>query len=58
MSLMQVYTVILLMHFTQGGEDYWDEDFDENKNCDREEEMTKLQREADPGRCSSSTTGK
>ena len=46
------------MHFTQGSEDYWNEDFDENKNCVREEEMTKLQREADPGRCSSSSAGK
>ena len=38
--------------------DYWDEDFDENKNCAREGEMKKLQREIDPGRCASSSVGK
>ena len=39
-------------------EDYWADDFDENKNCVREEEMMKLQRETEPARCSSSTVGK
>ena len=51
--LMQAYTLILLMHFTQGSEDYWAEDFDENKNCVREEEMKVLRRETEPGRCAS-----
>ena len=41
------------MHFTQGSEDYWNEDFDENKNCVREEEMKVLQRETEPRRCAS-----
>ena len=43
------------MHFTQAGssDDYWEEDFDENKNCAREREMTELQRETEPGRCAS-----
>ena len=53
--------VLLLLPFIMQAKDdpdYWSGDFDENKNCVREEEMTKLQREADPGRCSSSTTGK
>ena len=41
------------MHFTQAIDDYWDEDFDENKNCVREEKMTQLQRQTEPGRCAS-----
>ena len=41
----------MLVQFTQASEDYWDEDFDENKNCVREEEMKELQRETEPGRC-------
>ena len=55
MSLMRTLTVILLVYFTQAREDYWDEDFDENKNCVREEEMMELQRETEPGRCASAT---
>ena len=53
--------VLLLLPFIMQAKDdpdYWADDFDENKNCDREEEMTKLIKETDPGRCSSSTTGK
>ena len=38
--------------------DYWSDDFDENKNCVREQEMMELQREQEPGRCSWSTAGK
>ena len=54
---MQVYTVIFLVHLTHGQRvpDYWDEDFDENKNCAREEEMTKLQNETEPRRCASAS---
>ena len=37
--------------------DYWSDDFDENKNCDREKEMTELLRETGPERCASSTSG-
>ena len=32
-------------------EDYFDEEFDPNKNCVREEEMKKLRGEAEPERC-------
>ena len=53
MSLIQTCIVILLVHFIQGGEDYWNEDFDENKNCAREEDIKKLRRETEPGRCAS-----
>ena len=41
--------------YGQGDPDYWDEDFDENKNCAREEEMTKLQNETEPRRCASAS---
>ena len=51
MSLMQLHTVLLLVHLTQARDDYWEEDFDENKNCAREREMRELQRETEPGRC-------
>ena len=54
MSLMRTFTLLLLVHFTQArSDDYWNEDFDENKNCAREREMTELQRETEPGRCAS-----
>ena len=39
-------------------EDYWSDTFDQNKNCVREEEMIKLEREGGPGRCSSSSVGR
>ena len=54
MSLMRTFTVLLLVHFTQArSDDYWNEDFDENKNCARERDMKELQRETKPGRCAS-----
>ena len=37
--------------------DYWADDFDEDKNCVREEEMKELQRETEPGKCASSSAG-
>ena len=37
--------------------DYWDGDFDENKNCEKEELIGKLSREEQPGRCASKTEG-
>ena len=37
--------------------DYWADDFDEDKNCVREEEMKELQREEDNGKCASSSAG-
>ena len=54
---MRTSTVILLVHFTLGADDYWDEDFDENKNCVREEEMRELKQETEPGRCAEASTG-
>ena len=50
--------MLLLVHFTQAQEDYWDEDFDVNKNCVREEEIQRLQRETEPGRSRCAETGK
>lgn len=52
--------ILLLLPFIANARedpDYWSDDFDENKNCVREEEMMKLQRETEPGRCSSSSAG-
>ena len=34
-----------------GTEDYWDDNFDENKNCEAEEEIKKLSRLPQPKRC-------
>ena len=56
-SLMQTKTVLLLVCLTQARVDYWDEDFDEDKNCVREEEMKELQRDVDQGKCASSSAG-
>ena len=54
---MQTKTVLLLVCLTQTRVDYWDEDFDEDKNCVREEEMKELQRDVDQGKCASSSAG-
>ena len=46
--------VILLVHhvhMTQAFVDYWDDEFDDDKNCAREEEMKELQRETEGARC-------
>ena len=37
-------------------EDYWDQDFDTNKNCDEEEEISRLAN-LDPSQCNSFDTG-
>ena len=50
---MRACAVILLVHFSRGNEDYWNEDFDPNKNCAKEKEMNELQRETEPIRCAS-----
>ena len=36
---------------------YWDDDFDVNKNCKREELIRKLSVEQYPGRCASKSSG-
>ena len=36
-------------------EDYFDEEYDPNKNCLREEEMSKLRVETEPERCARAT---
>ena len=36
-------------------EDYFTEEYDPNKNCQREEEMKKLREETEPARCSRAT---
>ena len=55
--LMRTSTVIFLIQFIRASDDYWDEDFDENKNCVREEEMKELKQETEPGRCAEASTG-
>ena len=55
--LMQTKTVLLLVYLTQARVDYWDEDFDEDKNCVREEEMKELQRDVEHEKCASSSAG-
>ena len=41
-----------------GSEDYWDDNFDEGKNCEAEEEIIKLTRLPKPGRCAVARLGK
>ena len=42
-----------------GTEDYWDDNFDENKNCEAEEEIKKLKRlPANSARCAVTKHGK
>ena len=38
--------------------DYWTDDFDEDKNCEKEEIITKLRRESGGERCAVKTKGK
>ena len=38
---------------TQASVDYWDDEFDDDKNCAREEEMKELRRETEGARCAS-----
>ena len=53
------YIPIVMMLKLAFGEivDYWDSDFDENKNCEKEELIGKLSREETPDRCASKTAG-
>ena len=41
-----------------GSEDYWDDNFDEGKNCEAEAEIKKLARLPQPGRCAVARLGK
>ena len=50
--MLRILTALVIISST-GTIDYWDEDFDENKNCAREMEMEELQRETEPQRCAS-----
>ena len=45
-----IFGVLYLVPITKAA-DYWDPDFDENKNCIREEEMTKLRGAKEPAKC-------
>ena len=46
-----IFGVLFLVPFTKAkAKDYWDKDFDENRNCIRDEEMTKL-RAKEPAKC-------
>ena len=38
-------------------DDYWDGDWDENKNCEKEEKITKLLQEQNPARCAMRSKG-
>ena len=50
--MLRILTALVIISST-GAIDYWDEDFDENKNCAREMEMKELQRETEPQRSAS-----
>ena len=39
------------------GTDYWDDNFDPNKNCEAEEEIIKLSRFSNPQRCAVTKKG-
>ena len=58
--MMKCLVLFLLPFIIQAKDDpdYWSDDFDEDKNCDREKEIMELRRETGPGRCASSSTGK
>ena len=47
-----IFGVLYLVPITKA-KDYWDPDFDENKNCIREEEMTKLRGAKEQTKCTS-----
>ena len=49
--------LLLALHLVINMEDYWSDDFDEDKNCDQEELIKKLQKETSPSRCSSKMAG-
>ena len=49
--------MMLKLAFGDVAVDYWDADFDENKNCEKEELIGELSREENPGRCASKTSG-
>ena len=38
-------------------QDYWDENFDENKNCEDEDLIRKLLQEQNPSRCAKEQKG-
>ena len=47
-----IFGVLSLVCFTNTAtDDYWNEDFDPNKNCIREDEMTELQNVPEPNNC-------
>ena len=54
---MFVLLFLVCLHQVLLNDNYWSEDFDINKNCVRESEMKKMQKEPDPGRCASDTRG-
>ena len=41
-----------------GSEDYWDDNYDEGKNCKAEAEIKELNRLPKPGRCATARLGK
>ena len=48
------YLLLVSVHLViNNGEDYWSDDFDEDKNCEQEELIAKLQKETSPSKCSS-----
>ena len=38
-------------------QDYWSDDFDEDKNCEHEELIKRLQNQTSPSRCSHKAAG-
>jgi len=52
------YLLLVSVHLViNNGEDYWSDDFDEDKNCEQEELIAKLQKETSPSKCSSRMAG-
>ena len=51
------YLLLAAVQLVINKEDYWSDDFDEDKNCEQEELIKKLQKETSPSRCSSKMAG-
>ena len=57
LDLQFIYILSIWILTLSGAPDYWDDDFDMNKNCKEEELISQLKQEQDQGKCSSKTSG-
>jgi hypothetical protein len=53
----QYLSYLFIVIPTQLCQDYWGENFDENKNCEEEELIQKLLQEQNPSRCAKEPIG-